>query len=324
MYRYKTVYIKEPCGDPKSGRKRGRAEEAADSADPVILLQFDRLSEAVGRVSAAGHTDAGLVHGFTARSGGVSEGGCRSLNLSFRRENARTRVMENYRRAAYALDVPLDSITCVPQVHSSRVLHVTQALRGIGVARQTPDEILACGYDAMVTDTKGITLCTIHGDCVPVLFYDPVHKAVGLAHSGWRGTAERISRNVVRKMALCFGSAPEDLFVVIGPCIGMCCFEVGPEVCEAFFGAFGSLAEDPDYMRMRRCTEAGGKKDSEAASKGYISLERFIFATLTECGVCPEHIDVTGICTSCDPERWFSHRRDHGKTGAMAAFIGLR
>ena len=185
----------------------------------LSLLQYDILKD--------------VPHCFTTRRGGVSKGGQSSLNLSFSREPSRKNVLENYRRVSEALGVAFEGMTHVPQRHGDHVLVVTEKETGSGITRPYPDGAETYGYDAMITDVPGTALCTLHADCVPVLLYDPKNNAVGAVHSGWRGTVLKIAAKTVGKMECVYGTLPSELRAVIGPSIGMDCFETDDDVYEA-------------------------------------------------------------------------------------------
>jgi YfiH family protein len=164
--------------------------------------------------------------------------------------------------------------------------------------------------DGLVTNEPGVTLVTHHADCAPLYFADPVQKAVGLAHSGWHGTAARIGAETVRAMAREFGTRPENLICVIGPSIGPCCFEVDSPVYEIFAGM-----EDLSPREWTR--EDGG-------GKYHIDLWEANRRILISVGVQAGNISVSGLCTQCHPDLLFSHRASGGKRGGLAAFLALR
>ena len=157
-----------------------------NNKNDCVLLKFDRLAE-----------KNNIEHCFTTRVGGVSEGACDSLNMSFKRDTNRANVTENIRRVAVACNVPFESVTMVPQVHAGDVKVISSDDVGRGVSREAFDN----GYDAMVTNVKVVTLATIHGDCIPVFLYDEKSESVGMIHSGWRSTHAGISANAVSAMA---------------------------------------------------------------------------------------------------------------------------
>jgi purine-nucleoside/S-methyl-5'-thioadenosine phosphorylase / adenosine deaminase len=236
----------------------------------------------------------GFVHGFPTRTGGVSQGLRASLNLGARWGDERDKVMENRRRLAAAAGYDPERLIATKHVHGTNVLRVGEPL-------PEPAE-----FDGLVTDRPGDILGAFAADCIPLLFADPVARVAGAAHAGWRGTVAGIGRRVVERMGE-LGSRPQDVRVALGPSIGPCCFEVGPEVVEQFTAAFPGV----DDLVVR-----GPRRD-------HIDLRRAMRAVLEAAGVRAEHIDAAPPCTRCDP-RFFSYRRDGFEGGVHMAFIGLR
>lgn len=253
-----------------------------------------------------------------------------SLNLSFSREpdGNRENVLENYRIASYMLGIGTDSVTRMPQVHGSDILTVLQGHRGMGVTRTIDAALAAHGYDGMITDVPGITLSTTHADCTPVLLFDPVKRAIGAVHSGWKGTCLKIAANAIRRMEEEFGSKARDIRAVIGPSICMDHFEVRSDVLRQFREAFKDIDGETMKALIRDPDEAGlGGADMGGADndpKWHVDMRGFVKLTLTNCGVKPENIYDDNACTFCCEDRFFSHRRDGKASGAMAAFICLR
>ena len=250
----------------------------------------------------------GLVrHGFTTRLGGVSEGIWSSMNLSFTRGDKAEHVQENYRRIADAVGFPVEKIVCSDQTHTTNVEAVTAGRCGEGVLRpRTWSDV-----DGMVTNVPGVVLATFYADCVPLYFVDPVHKAIGLSHSGWRGTVRRMGQVTLSAMKEHYGTQPEDVLCCIGPSICQDCFEVGEEVILEFQKEF-----DKSHW-----TELFYKKDN---GRYQLDLWKANEIILGEAGVRKEHIQVTDICTHCNPEYLFSHRTCGNERGNLAAFLSLR
>lgn len=243
-----------------------------------------------------------LDHGFTARTGGVSDGFLTSLNLSFSRNfEPRERTMQNYRLLCDAAGFPEDSMVMDTYEHGTTVRLVTREDCGAGY---TKESLPFC--DGLITDDPKVTLMTGHADCMAFFFADPAHHAIGLAHAGWRGALKRIGCEVVRSMVSAFGSDPRDIIAGVGPSICPACFEVGLDVAEMFTTAF------PDIN-----IEKTGKP-----GKAYIDLWQVARKQFEEAGLLPEHISVMGVCTVED-SRLFSHRGDKGLTGGMSAFMRI-
>ena len=249
----------------------------------------------------------GLVrHGFTTRLGGVSEGIWSSMNLSFTRGDKAEHVQENYRRIADAVGFPVEKIVCSDQTHTTNVEAVTAGRCGEGVLRpRTWSDV-----DGMVTNVPGVVLATFYADCVPLYFVDPVHRAVGLSHSGWRGTVGQIGAVTLRKMRDEYGTDPADVLAAVGPSSCQDCYEVSADVAEQFRGAYGR-----EYWPRLFYEKPDGKYQ--------LDLWEACRITLLDAGIRPEHLSMPNLCTCCNPELLFSHRASKGKRGNLAAFLML-
>ena len=236
-----------------------------------------------------------FVHGFPERTGGVSKGPRRSLNLGYSWGDERDYVTRN--RQLVAEHAGFDSAALVVTKH----VHGTAVWR-VGEVKPEPHE-----FDGLVSDRPGTVLGAFAADCIPILFADPVAKTCGAAHSGWRGTVAGVAANVVARMVE-MGSSPKHIRVALGPSIGPCCFEVGNEVVEAFTNRLGEL---PGLV-------------VQGPAKEHIDLRVATRAVLRESGVRAEHIDDTPPCTRCQPDRFFSYRRDGRAGGCHMGYIGLR
>lgn len=246
-----------------------------------------------------------IRHMFTTREGGVSKDIYASLNLSFTRGDDETAVLENYRRVAQALGTSIDHIVTSDQTHTTNVRPVGKEDLGKGITRPRDYK----DVDGMITDQPGVLLATFYADCVPLYFVDPVHKAIGLSHSGWRGTVGRMGQATVEAMEKSFGSQPKDLLCAIGPSICQDCYEVSRDVAEAFIFAFPT--------HEKEILQAG------ALGKYQLDLWKANEIVLTEAGVLKEHIDLAGLCTCCNSSLLFSHRASKGKRGNLGAFLML-
>ena len=248
-----------------------------------------------------------VVNGFSTRLGGVSRGDWATMNFSFTRGDDPEAVRENYRRMAAALGVDVNRMVLSHQTHTTNVRRVTEEDAGKGVVRERD----YTDVDGLITNVPGITLVTFYADCVPLYFVDPVRRAIGLSHSGWRGTVNRMGRVTVEAMGKAFGSDPKDIVACIGPSICEDCFEVGGEVAEAFENAFEPakhseiLEEKPD-------------------GKFLLDLWRANAIVMEEAGILPERIHMTDICTHCNPELLYSHRRTGERRGNLCAFLSLK
>ena len=252
--------------------------------------------------------DTGLVrHGFSTRMGGVSEGFLGSLNLSFTRGDDPEKVRENFRRMGMAVGFETKDLVLSDQTHTTNVRLVTEEDRGKGFDKEKD----YTDTDGLITNVPGLMLVTIYADCVPLYFVDPVHKAIGLSHSGWKGTVHRMGKVTLERMAEEFGTRPEDVQAAIGPSICQDCYEVSEDVARAFMDEFADRLDDRLVYR----------KDN---GKYQLNLWRANKLVLQEAGIRPEHLTITNVCTCCNHELLFSHRASHGQRGNLGAFLGLK
>lgn len=247
----------------------------------------------------------GIVHGFSTRLGGVSQGIYESMNLSFTRGDNEDAVRENYRRLSDAMGFSMGDIVTSDQTHTTNVHVVTETDRGNGITKPRP----YTDVDGMITNVPGLVLATFYADCVPLFFVDPVHKAIGLSHSGWRGTVGKIGKVTVEKMAEEFQTDPSELYAAIGPSICQDCYEVSEDVADAFYKEFQG------HEREILLEKGNGKYQLDLWKTNEIILR--------EAGVIPEHLAVTNICTCCNSRLLFSHRASHGKRGNLGAFMQI-
>jgi conserved hypothetical protein, YfiH family len=253
--------------------------------------------------------EIGLQHGFSTRKGGVSKEHLASLNLSFSVEDAKENVLENFRRIGEHFGKTPEDFVLSKQSHETKVLKVGTKDRGKGITKDRDYE----GIDALITDEKGIILSCFSADCVPILFYDPVHKAVGACHSGWRGTKGKILQNVVEEMRQHFSSNPAEILVAIGPSICKAQYVVSEDLALSFLEDYPDLGEDTASPIQRI------SKD-----KFQLDLWDLNRRIALDCGIKEEHISISGYCTMENPELFFSHRYSQGKRGLQGAFICLQ
>ena len=247
--------------------------------------------------------DQGIDIGFSVRDGGVSEAPYASLNLGLHVGDQTADVLENRRRWLAAWNVSGSGTVVAEQVHGAEVVWVQEDDGGRGVFDL---ETVIPGVDGFVTKSS-IGLMTFYADCVPLFFYYPDLKAVGIAHAGWRGTQKAIAR----KMIECFEEAGGNTamaWAAIGPSIGSCCYKVDEPVAEQFRSAFG----EAPYLQ------------SLGAGQYQLNLWEANRTLLLQKGVRPENIALAGLCTKDHPEWFFSHRRDGARTGRMAGWIRIR
>ena len=244
----------------------------------------------------------GIVHhGFSTRFGGVSRGNCASMNISTTRGDDPAAIKENIRRIASAIGVEPENMVFTHQTHTVNVAVVKEKDEG----RRFPET------DGMVTDVPGICLVTFYADCVPLYFVDPVKKAIGLSHSGWRGTVRKMGKVTVEKMREAYGCKPEDIVAAIGPSICQDCYEVSGDVIEEFQKNF----------KREILPELFYKKEN---GKYQLNLWRANEEVLLESGIKKEKIAVTNVCTHCNPDVLFSHRTMGDRRGNLSAFLALK
>lgn len=288
-------------------------------------------------------------HLFSTREGGVSEGIYRSMNLSYTRGDEKEAVDENFRRIADCLGSSAADMVCSDQTHTDHVRVVTAEDRGKGVVR--PKDYR--DVDGLITQERGIVLCTFFADCVPLFFVDPVKGAIGLSHSGWRGTVQKIGKKTIEQMKKAFGTDPKDVHAAIGPSICQDCYEVSEDVIEEFRKAFPGIEERDEAScfeegigneslrseaRRRTYPEEGignGSLRSEACKqacplwfptspgKYQLNLWEANRLIMLEAGIPAAQIEVTDLCTCCNPDLLFSHRASKGKRGNLGAFMRL-
>ena len=248
-----------------------------------------------------------IIHCFSTRLGGVSEGIFSSMNLSFTRGDNENAVRENYRRLGAAVGFAPEDVVSSDQTHTTNVRLVGAEDRGNGITRPRTFH----DTDGMITNVPGVVLATYYADCVPLYFVDPVHHAIGLSHSGWRGTVHRMGKATLEAMNREYGTDPVDVVACIGPSICQDCFEVGPEVAEEFAGNFAKKYHAELFYRKEN-------------GKYQVDLWRANQIILNEAGIPKDQIHTTDICTRCNPEHLFSHRIMGTERGNLAAFLVLK
>jgi YfiH family protein len=239
------------------------------------LFRFENLSRIPG-----------VVHAISTRSGGVSQGRCESLNVSYAVGDTTDNVDENLRRIASSIGASREDLFAAYQVHG----------RAVTLVESDTDPRPHC--DVLITRGPEKTLMLRYADCTPVLLADAEKRVVAAVHAGWRGSAVRAAGAAVSALGDAFGSRPQDVWAGIGPAIGPCCYTVGQDVVDAFADRPGLFSES--------------KLDLWEANR----------QALLEAGVPAEQIEVAGVCTQCESDRFFSHRANGGQpAGRFAAVI---
>jgi hypothetical protein len=257
--------------------------------NPINFNYFSNLSRA-----------AGVKHFISNRLGGVSTNSYLSLNLGLNQCDDPSNVIVNRIRVAQAAGIDLQNFVFARQTHSRNVYRIDTADKGRGaLTRETaiPDT------DGMITNIPDICLVTLAADCVPMLFFDPIKRAVGVAHAGWKGTVIKAPEAVVSAMVKEFGSSTNDILVGIGPSAGPCCYEIGYNVIDEVEAVFG---------KGTNVLTASAYRD-----KMIFDMWEANRITLMEAGVSPQNIDMLYICTLCQNDLYFSARKgDLGRFGA--------
>ncbi len=260
----------------------------------VPFLYFKRL---------AAHP--GVKHGCSTRVGGVSTGCFSSMNLGFGRGDADENVLTNYDRLCSAMGFSKEQVVLPDQVHDTVVRRATKADCGKGIVKARDYDCV----DAQITNEPGVALAVFGADCVPVFFYDPVTKAIGTAHAGWRGTIGRIAEKTVQAMEKEFGSKRSNIEAYIGVSICGECYTVGGEVAELFTKEFSQAT-----------TQTEEQKKNGTCQLDLWQVNRII---LEQAGVKPENIVIGGVCTKCHSDVLFSHRVQGNDRGSLAGFLML-
>jgi YfiH family protein len=253
------------------------------SSNGVVWYQFEELES------------HGVAHAFLTRLGGVSAPPFDTLNLGHTVEDDLAAVEENHARAFAALEIERRQVISPYQVHGVHVRLVGRAHTGT----------VQPATDGLLTTTPGVALLLRFADCVPVLLFDPARRAAALVHSGWKSTAGNIAAAAVKALVRHVGSQPGDLWAGIGPAIGACCYEVGEEMADTISQI------DPEGIKALQRRDGGL----------YLDLPGLVQAQLAEAGV--KQVVMSGVCTACHTEEWFSHRAENGRTGRFGALVML-
>jgi polyphenol oxidase len=276
-----------------------------------------------------------LAHAFSTRPGGVSKldrgrdgqkTTGRVLNLGFTDWDNQDCVLANRKKFFEAIGAKKLRPILLRQIHSD-VVYVA------GSADVAQGEHAPPG-DALITRERGILLAVQAADCIPILLADAKQRAVAAIHSGWRGTAQRIAEKALGRMRMEFGTRPADVIAVIGPGIGPCCYEVGPEVVGEFAAKFPNSREwfegpidalengdaDPNWLPWLTMRPPGHAPPAPTAKLDLIAANR---AILVGAGVPLANISSSNLCTACRPDLFFSYRRER-TTGRMIAAIGIK
>jgi len=263
-----------------------------------------RFVTAPNQVTYVASANIPYPHGFSTRLGGVSSlPHTASLNLAFGRGDGEAAVFENLHRFADAVGFSADRVISLPQIHSADVRTVTADDAGLGYLRQADQ---AC--DGYVTAVPGLPIAVKTADCVPILLADPAAGVIGALHAGWRGTAAGIAREGIRKMQA-LGADPARIVAAIGPAIGPCCYEVGPDFVEA--------------VSLSPCADLCMPHITHHSNRIFADLPAMNADILQAAGLSAANIDLSHLCTCCDTEHFYSHRASRGLRGTMLSVIVL-
>jgi YfiH family protein len=266
-----------------------------------------------------------LIHGFSTRPGGASElGEKRALNLGFTEWDQRERVEANREKWIAAMGAQDMRLIAMRQFHSDVISIAADAATG-----ENPPKA-----DALITGVPGLLLGVQTADCVPILLADTRRRAVAAIHAGWRGTLARIVPKTLGRMRMEFGTRPRDVVAALGPAIGGGCYEVGPEVAQAFAAQFPNAAEwfDGPFEQLAHGEEPLWLPWLTMMPPGHVpppprvqlDLRASNRWQLLDAGVPEKQIDISDLCTACRKDLLFSYRREGAKTGRMMAVIGIK
>ncbi len=271
--------------------------------DGITWFQFNTLK----------HLDGLITHGIFTRKGGVSQEPFATLNAGPTVGDDPAALTENYRRIRAILPGHPRLVSAIPAQYSD-IIEITPDLLD---EKETPALILPRHVDGLLTRVSNIGLFWAVADCTTFSVVDPVHRAIGMIHSGWRGASQAIIVKALHMMHELYGTQPADLYVGMSPTIGPCCFEVGEIVRAAFEG--NPIAREHGHFTTVNAVNSAGET--------YASLRLDLAASnrslLLSTGVPEQHIETSDICTGCDRENFFSSRMEKGKTGRFATVLGL-
>ena len=272
-------------------------------------MKYDFVQKKSGKftyyISEQMEENGALKHCFTTRAGGVSTGNYAAMNLGFSTGDSRENIRKNFEIVCDEMGFSENELVLSKQLHGDNVVLVDEKDKGAGILKESSFE----EADALLCATPGVVLCLFFADCVPVLLYDEKKKVLALVHAGWRGTVKKIAAKAVREMVRLFSSDPADIRAAIGPSVHPCCYEVGREVASEFLCAFPNKEDIVQEI-----------KDG----KFVCDLQRANVSALCFEGVKEESVSLSGLCTSCRHDEFFSHRASGGKRGSLAVFATIK
>ena len=249
-----------------------------------------------------------VTHAISTRFNGYSKGDFNSLNLALHVNDDPLQVQKKRQKFCAGLNIDFSNMTTCQQVHGNNIVLVNELNKGSGAVNfddTIPDA------DALITNKPNIALTLFFADCTPIMIYDPINHAIGVAHAGWRGTVGQIAKKTVEKMQENYQTDPKDCLASIGPAIGKCCYEIGDEVADKFKAIF---AQDSAQIL----------KYHQNKQKYHLDLWKANALMLEKAGLLPSNIDMANTCTCCNHDVFFSYRADSGKTGRIACILALK
>jgi polyphenol oxidase len=281
-----------------------------------------------------------LRHGVFTRLGGYSKTPYEGLNASFSTGDALENVVRNRLLVLQSLEIEAYPCATLWQVHGAEVATIdTESEIWDDWRDDWPHRSYCVGEqelvwtikprrkaDALITRQRGVTLALSFADCTPLLFYDPVQGAIGMAHGGWRGTARGIALETVEAMSEQFACRPENIYAGIAPSIGACCYEITEQVRRLYMGEveFNEMPTAEKYREKVRESAVFSTVQLADSTSLRLDIRESNYNQLLMAGLLPEHIEMPGICTGCSTDLFFSHRMELGKTGRFPVVMALR
>ena len=243
----------------------------------------------------------GLVrHCFTTRHGGVSKNEYESMNLRMNHDDDNKNVLTNFKIICDEIGINYENLVFSNQTHDDIIYDISELDLGNGITK--PNKLKSA--DGLICAKPNIPLVTFYADCVPLFFLDKKERVIALSHSGWKGTVKNIAQKTILKMINDYNSKPENILCAIGPSIGECHFEVGDEVADIFKSLPGGVVK-------------------QYGNKYHVNLQSTITNQLIASNIPKSNITNANICTFCNSDMLFSHRKTGGKRGSLAAIMQL-
>lgn len=267
-----------------------------DNINGVEVIRINSFDE-LGFIGAA----------FSTRVGGVSENEFSTMNLSFSRGDDKSKVMENFRIIADTLGISVNDMVMTYQTHTTNVCVAKEKYKGMGIIK----DYEYSDIDGMVTDKENLVIVTSFADCVPIFIVDKKKRVIGASHSGWKGTVGNITKSTIKLMKEEYECDVKDCIAFIGPSICKACYEVSEDLYESFSTQYSS-------EEMSRMFE------EKFNGKYMLDLHEANRINLISEGFDADAIYTTDVCTACNSDKIFSHRKSGGKRGGMCGFLWIK